>query len=98
MHLVTRKLLATSTSWFQWGRKQSPSVGGEARSQRCGGDGAGVGKTSGAAVEGKVKIEERGVFKDVRLLRRWERMDRVLSLGDALILEQKLLYKPKASI
>ena len=98
MHLVTRKLLATSTSWFQWGRKQSPSVGGEARSQRCGGDGAGIGKTSGAAVEGKVKIEERGVFKDVRLLRRWERMDRVLRLGDALILEQKLLYKPKASI
>lgn len=79
MHLVTGKLLATSTSWFQWGRKQSPSVGGEAGRQRCGKYGVGVGKTSGAAVEGKVKIEERGVFKDMRLLRRWERMNRVLS-------------------
>lgn len=71
---------------------------GEARSEPCGRGGASVGKTSGAAAEGKVKIEERGVFKDVRLLRKWERMDRVLSSGGALVLEQKLLHKPRASL
>lgn len=44
-------------------------------------------QTFGAATEGKMKIEERGIFKGVRLLRRWQRMGRILGSECTLALE-----------
>lgn len=44
------------------GRKQSPSVGEKQGGRGCGKYGVGVGKTSGAAVEGKLKIGGKRVY------------------------------------
>lgn len=50
--------------------------------------------TFSKAIEGKVKIEEKVYLGKIRLLRRWERMSGISSLGGALVLE----WRPTAPI